>query len=71
MRYGGKKDSDMRHGYFLNSSCDMVEKKNRDMRQRHLKKLTCDIRTPRQGLHDYTINFNMYIKFRIIWNSIL
>ena len=31
MRYGGKQDSDTRHGYFLNSTCDMVENK----RQRH------------------------------------
>ena len=31
MRHGGKMDSDMRHGYFLNSTCDMVENKG----QRH------------------------------------
>ena len=24
MRYGGKKDSDVRHGYFLNSTCDIA-----------------------------------------------
>ena len=27
MRHGGKKDTDMRHGYFLNLTCDMVENK--------------------------------------------
>ena len=27
MRHGGKKDSDMRHGHFLNLTCDMVENK--------------------------------------------
>ena len=31
MRHGGKQDSDMRHGYFLHSTCDMVENKG----QRH------------------------------------
>ena len=32
MRHDGKKDSDMRHGFFLNSTCDVVENK----RQRHV-----------------------------------
>ena len=31
MGHGGKKDSDMRHDYFLNSTCDIGENK----RQRH------------------------------------
>ena len=42
MRHGGKKDIDMRHGYLLNSTCDMVENK----RQRH-----ATLAGPPQGPH--------------------
>ena len=49
---GGKNYSDMRHGPFLNSTCDIGENKQ----QRHatlpfriLRKSTCDIEDPHQG----------------------
>ena len=37
MRHGGKKDSDMRHGYFLNLKCDMVENKQQRRGVRHFR----------------------------------
>ena len=42
MQHGGKKDSDMRHGYFLILICDMVEDKQQ--RNATLPFLKIDIR---------------------------